>query len=82
MTDAQRGQIRIAFAHLGISAAREQFDVVEQLTGQKLFSDRHLERRHAQNLIIGLQHRVHATGSNRSGDAWADREEDTWIDRL
>lgn len=82
MTDSQRTQIRAAFAALGTHRAREQFDVVEQLTGQKISSVTELERRHAHNLILGLQRRLDSIGSQRSGNAWTDREEDTWIDKL
>ena len=78
----QRSVIRDAFGRLGISDAREQFKVVYELTAQQARSPAELQARHAQALISGLADRIRALGVARSGNAWDDREEDTWIDRL
>jgi DNA polymerase-3 subunit epsilon len=78
----QRILIREAFGRLEISDAREQFEVVYELTAQRVRSPTELQARHAQVLISGLADRIRAVGIERSGNSWDDREEDTWIDRL
>ncbi|MBO0985002.1 hypothetical protein [Rathayibacter sp. SD072] len=82
MTEATRGQVRQAFAKLGITGAREQFEVVAELTGLRISSVRELTQRQAQTLLISLSRRVETAGARRTGNAWADRDEDTWIDKL
>jgi hypothetical protein len=78
----QRSLVREAFAQLGISGAHEQFEVVYELTAQRVRSPTELQARHAQALISGLASRSKAIGTERSGNAWDDRDEDTWIDKL
>lgn len=82
MSDATRGQVRQAFAKLGVTTAREQFAVVAELTGQRITSVAELTQRQAQTLLLSLSRRVEATGTRSTGNAWADRAEDTWIDKL
>ncbi|THG29283.1 hypothetical protein [Naasia lichenicola] len=82
MSDSQRQVIRDAFARLGVSGARDQFDIVEEVTGHRIVSVNNMNERTAQALIIGLHRRLETAGRQRTGNAWADREEDTWIDRL
>ncbi|MBG6058054.1 hypothetical protein RCH16_001252 [Cryobacterium sp. MP_M5] len=82
ITPDQRRLIREAFGRLGISDAREQFEVVYELTSQRVSSPTELQARHAQALISGLVDRIRALGIVRSGNAWDDREQETWIDRL
>ncbi|WIB64037.1 hypothetical protein [Curtobacterium sp. MCBD17_040] len=82
MTDSQRLAIRSAFARLGISTAREQFDVVEKLTGERIAAVSDLTETAAQSLIYGLQSKVRHAGRANTGNSWADRDEDTWIDKL
>lgn len=82
MTDAVRAQLRQAFAKLGVTSAREQFGVVEELTGLRIRSVHDLTQRQAQTLLISLTRRVESAGARRTGNAWADRDEDTWIDKL
>lgn len=82
MTDSQRLAIRAAFAHLGISRAREQFDVVAELTGERITRVGDLSEGAAQSLIYALQSKVRNAGRANSGNSWADRDEDTWIDKL
>lgn len=82
MTDSVRGQLRLAFAKLGVATARDQFDVVAELTGLRISSVLDLTQRQAQTLLISLTRRVESAGTRRTGNAWADRDEDTWIDKL
>ncbi|MWV51624.1 hypothetical protein GRS96_20375 (plasmid) [Rathayibacter sp. VKM Ac-2803] len=82
MTQATRGQIRQAFAKLGVTTAREQFKVATELTGLQITSVADLTQRQAQTLLISLTRRVESAGARRTGNAWADRDEDTWIDKL
>jgi hypothetical protein len=82
MTAVQRQAIRELFAKLGITTASEQFSAVADLTGVRVASVAEVKVDTANVLIRSLQGRVARLASGRSGNAWADREEDTWIDRL
>lgn len=82
MTDSQRGRLRAAFADLKLPTAAAQFDLVEQLTGRRIRSPLELNSAEAQALLVQLRFRVEQSGRTRTGNAWDDREEDTWIDRL
>lgn len=82
MSDSQREEIRSLFGTLGIRTAREQFDHVEEITGKRISSVGDLDVATAQRLAGGLRSRVSSRGRERTGNAWADRDEPTWIDRL
>ena len=82
ITESQRIAIRGAFVQLGIVDARGQFEIVEELTGHRITAVAQLEARHAQTLIYRLGDRVKSAGRKNTGNAWDDREEDTWIDKL
>ena len=82
ISSAQRHEIREAFGRLGITGARAQFDIVYQLTAQRVRSPDELEARFAQTLISLLGGRIRMQHVERTGSAWDDREEDTWIDKL
>lgn len=82
MTDDQRAAIRSHFHELGISDAKAQFAVVKELTGTTIQSVRELSGLTAHRLIGGLRKRVQNAHKVHTGNAWDDREEDTWIDRL
>lgn len=82
MTDVQRGMIRDLFAQLGVTQARPQFDMVAELTGARITSVGQLEVSTANTLIKMLSARVDSAGRASTGNAWDDRDEDTWIDRL
>lgn len=82
MSESQRADIKALFGDLGINAAREQFAVILELTGVRLASVQDLQAAPAQRAIEGLRRRVASSGRVRTGNAWDDREESTWIDRL
>ncbi|WP_157432259.1 hypothetical protein [Agromyces italicus] len=82
LSDGQRLQIRDAFGLLGLTTAREQFALVEELTGIRLSRVTDLTEDAARSLIYTLKGRVQNAGRANTGDSWADRDEDTWIDRL
>lgn len=82
MTSIQRQTIRGLFEHLGVADARSQFDVVAELTGVQITSVGQLEADKASLLIHMLNGRASRSHRVNTGNAWADREEDTWIDRL
>lgn len=82
MTDVQRATIRELFAKLGITDARGQFDTVAELTGVRITSVSQLEIGTANTLIQLLTGRASRSHHTNTGNAWADRGEDTWIDRL
>lgn len=82
MSDAQRADIRALFTQLGVTDAQGQFTIVGELTGTTIASVSELTAAVAARLINGLQARVALAGKGRTGNAWDDREEDTWIDRL
>ncbi|WP_157001141.1 hypothetical protein [Agromyces laixinhei] len=82
LTDAQRAMLREGFTTLGLTTAREQFDLVEELIGVRLARVTDLTEADAQSLIHALRGRVQTTGRANTGNSWADRDEDTWIDRL
>lgn len=82
ITPDQRSAVRNAFAQLGIVDAPAQFEIVYQLTSQRVRSPTELEARHAQILLRGLEERLRSQGIHRTGNAWADRDEETWIDKL
>lgn len=82
MTALQRQTIRELFAQIGVADARAQFDIVAELTGIRITSVGDLEVGPANVLIQMLCGRATRSGHANTGNAWADREEDTWIDRL
>jgi hypothetical protein len=82
LTESQRNALRSSFAQLGIGDARQQFAMVEELTGQRITSVQQLTARHAQTLIYRLVDKVNSVGRRSTGNTWDDREEDTWIDKL
>ncbi len=82
MSKAQRQVLRELFGQLRLTTARKQFDLIEELTGQRIRSVGELDERAAAGLIIRLRHRATAVVRPNTGNAWADRDEDTWIDKL
>jgi hypothetical protein len=82
MITLQRQTIRELFAQIGVVDARAQFDVVAELTGVRIASVAELEAGPANVLIQMLRGRAARSGRPSTGNAWADREEDTWIDLL
>ena len=82
LNSVQRDAIRELFAKIGVVSAREQFDIVAELTGVRIASVAELESGPASVLIQMLRGRAARSGRASTGNAWADREEDTWIDRL
>lgn len=82
LTPAQRLGIRDLFAQLGVTEARAQFELVAELTGVRITAVHELDAATANVLIPMLRGAVARAGHANTGNAWADREEDTWIDRL
>lgn len=84
MRNEQRDEIRSLFASLGLATAREQFELVNVLIGVRLNSVTELAATNASALIHRLRERVDSGPKSKAstGNSWADREEDTWIDRL
>lgn len=82
LSPIQRQAIRELFAQLGVTEARAQFDMVAELTGVRIASVVELDTGTANVLLQMLQGRVARSGRANTGNAWADRDEDTWIDRL
>lgn len=82
MTDDQRASLRGAFERLGVRQAAAQFDIIYELTGQRIESVGQLQARHAHIAIVQLGERLRQLTVARTGNAWSDRDEDTWIDKL
>ena len=82
MSSSQRAALKKLFDQLGVTGAQAQFAMVEELTGQHIVSVRDLLGRAAQLLIHKLEERVNSAGRKDTGNAWDDREEPTWIDKL
>jgi len=82
MTQVQRQMIRELFAQMNVTDARDQFRIVADLTGVRINSVSELEVTPANVLIRQLKSHVTRAGRGNTGNAWADREDETWIDRL
>jgi hypothetical protein len=82
MTDSQRKLIRGAFSRLEITDARSQFALIDSLMGVKITSVGDLTYQAANTLLPLLESRVESNGRPSTGNAWDDRTEDTWIDKL
>ena len=82
ITNSQRDALRKLFGELGVTTAHEQFKVVEELTGQYISSVGELLASSAQILIYQLPARIQSKNRVVTGNDWADRQEDTWIDNL
>jgi hypothetical protein len=82
MSDLQRSEIRSLFESLEVRAARQQFDLVAEITGTKISSVQDLNGATAQRLIGRLRTRVANLGRASTGNSWDDRTEETWIDQL
>lgn len=70
------------FFELDMSTAQMQFDVVRELIGIRLASVGDLTAADAQRLIPRLRGRVATLGRASTGNAWDDRDHETWIDRI
>jgi hypothetical protein len=82
VTESQRKVLRGFFDQLGLSTAREQFSVVEEITGQRIGKVQELTEQNAMMLIFQLPNRIKSATQVNTGNAWADREQNTWIDKL
>lgn len=82
MSNSQRDEIRLLFSELEIATAREQFETVTHLIGVRLRSVAELTSPDASSLIHRLRVRAQNQHRNSTGNSWADRDEDTWIDKL
>ena len=82
MTADQREEIKALFARLYVATARDQFTVIEEVTGTRIRSVSELSAAHAHRAIAGLTKRVASLGETRTGNSWDDRDFPTWIDRL
>nr|WP_307333881.1 hypothetical protein [Microbacterium sp. SORGH_AS_1204] len=82
MTPIQRETIRDLFAKIGVGTARAQFDMVAELTGVQISSVTQLGADKANVLIHMLRGHASRAHHANTGNSWADRDEDTWIDRL
>ena len=82
MTASQRSKIRELFGELGVSSAARQFEIVAELTGVRITSVGELDAATAHRLVGALQKRIESSGRETKGNAWDDREEETWTDRL
>ena len=82
ITESQRSVLRVSFSKLGVNDAPGQFALVKELTGQCIKTVQELEARNARILIFRLEEKVRSIGRKSTGNAWDDREEDTWIDKL
>lgn len=82
MSDLQRSEIRSLFESLDIRTAREQFDLVAEITGTRITSVGELDGATAHRLINRLRSRVASLGRVSTGNSWDDRTDETWIDQL
>jgi hypothetical protein len=82
ISESQRHVLRGLFRQLGITTARDQFEVVESTTGQRISSVNELTAANAALLIFLLPERIKSLTRPNTGNAWDDREEETWIDKL
>lgn len=82
VTDSQRERLRTLFAQMNAVTARAQFQIVEDITGQRLRAVQDLTAHNAQMLLLQLPARIESQGRVSTGSAWSDRDEDTWIDKL
>ncbi|TCJ20833.1 hypothetical protein E0W80_18680 [Microbacterium sp. PI-1] len=82
MSDLQRSEIRSLFESLEVRTAREQFELVAEVTGTRITSVGQLDGATAHRLIARLQSRIANQARVSTGSSWDDRTEDTWIDRL
>lgn len=83
ITSSQRDALRKLFSELGGGGtAREQFALVEEISGQRISSVGELLASSARVLIYQLPARIQSKNGVATGNDWADREDDTWIDKL
>lgn len=82
MTSVQRRMIRELFAQINVTNARDQFRMVADLTGVSISSVSELDVAAANVLIRQLKSHGSITRRESTGNAWDDRDEETWIDRL
>ena len=82
ISDSQRAAIRALFSRSGILDAPSQFDLVEELTGRRIDAVSSMEASHAQAFIHRMEAHLASQARKYTGNAWDDREEDTWIDKL
>lgn len=82
LTASQRSTIATLFAELGISLARDQFALIKEATGLSISRALDLDESAAQTAIHALRARVQSMHATRTGDAWTDRTDDTWLDKM
>lgn len=82
MTPVQRETIRDLFAKIRVTSDGAQFDMVAGPTGVQTTSVAQLEDDKANLLTHMLSGRASRGHRVSTGNSWADRDEDTWFDRV
>lgn len=82
VADWQVAQLRGALDALGMADMSERQKMIERLVGRPVSSLRDLTWSEARSLGEHIAAQKLATRDSKTGSAWDDRDEDTWIDRL
>lgn len=74
-------QIRGAFEEAGLSGQEERKLLINSVIIREVASLRELRAVEVRRVLAAIEQRSAAKPTSK-GSAWADREEDTWIDKL
>ena len=81
ITDQQIASIRSAFEEAGISSMEERQQLIESCVVRPVAGLRELQARDVRRILKRIGEQQHST-IPRTGSAWDNRDEDTWIDKL
>lgn len=77
----QVAKLRREFERAGIMGQEERKEIVESVTGRPVASLHDLQDVEGQRILV-LVKGINPRKPDRTGTAWDDREEETWIDKL
>lgn len=81
ITDQQILSIRRAFEEAGISSMEERQQLIESCVVRPVARLRDLQARDVRRVLKRISDQQHRTAP-KTGSAWDNRDEDTWIDKL
>lgn len=81
ISEAQVASIRQAFSSTGIDSMKDRQELLQSCTVRPISNIRELYARDVRRILKRINERSQ-TAVARSGSAWDNRDEDTWIDKL
>lgn len=81
ITDQQIAAIRSAFEHAGITSMEDRQELIQSCVIRPVNNIREVHAREARRILNRINERLQSR-PKKSGTAWDNRDEPTWIDKL